>query len=355
MANFKYSHFHTLSGGTITANDLQMGEIALNLKKGEEKLYFKNANEELQVIGVGVSYTKDESDTYFATGIQADESDKKKFYLVNKKGATIGTLDLKDFWTSTEIQSAISSVVTAAVDEIEESLDEIDTEIKDINTALGNVYTKEEADAEHKKLSDEITTLSTTVNGKVDQTEYDAYTAATEETLATFFDGASYNSTTKKIEFKNGEDVKASIDASPFIKDGMLESAEITGGTGDNTGKTVLKLAFNTDAGTDDIEIDIADIFDADNYYTKEEADAEHEELEGMIDAVSDDVETISGNVITTASAAINSTDGKLNLTLAKQTGDPISAYMNVFKDNETGIMLAEGTTGTIVLKGGTF
>lgn len=118
-----------------------------------------------------------------------------------------------------------------------------------------------------------------TTSGYATKTELtNAITGATEiinGELEKKFGYATYNEANKHIEFKASEtgSVLAYVDATDFIKDGMLESAEITDGTGDNVGKKVLKLTFNTDAGKDAIEVPIGDLFNADNYYTKNEAD----------------------------------------------------------------------------------
>ena len=79
---------------------------------------------------------------------------------------------------------------------------------------------------------------------------------------------AQYNSTSKKIEFynKSGTKLNTDIDASPFIKDGMIDSVVIQNGK--------LIISFNTESGKEDIEVAISDIFDASNYYTKSEVDS---------------------------------------------------------------------------------
>ena len=82
-----------------------------------------------------------------------------------------------------------------------------------------------------------------------------------------FFDGAEYVSADKKIVFKHGDEVKAEIDASDFIKDGMVDSVVVEGGK--------LVISFNTESGKEAIEINISDIFDANNYYTKGDVDTE--------------------------------------------------------------------------------
>lgn len=80
--------------------------------------------------------------------------------------------------------------------------------------------------------------------------------------------GASlaYDSNTKQIELRNTSDVVlSSIDATAFIKDGMLDSVTVSGGN--------LNFVFNTDAGKSDISVPLTEFFDASAYYTKAEVD----------------------------------------------------------------------------------
>lgn len=83
--------------------------------------------------------------------------------------------------------------------------------------------------------------------------------------LALLVDGGGYNSTSKKIELKHGNTVLAEIDATAFIKDGMVSSVTIDNG--------YLVITFNTDAGQSPIRLDITSIFNAANYYTKTQTD----------------------------------------------------------------------------------
>lgn len=80
--------------------------------------------------------------------------------------------------------------------------------------------------------------------------------------------GASlyYNSEAKQIELRNTvNEAISSIDATAFIKDGMLDSVTVSGGN--------LNFVFNTDAGKETISIPLSDFFDASAYYTKAEID----------------------------------------------------------------------------------
>ena len=78
--------------------------------------------------------------------------------------------------------------------------------------------------------------------------------------------GASlvYDSDTKQIELRNtSEEVISSIDATAFIKDGMLDNVTVSDG--------YLDFVFNTDAGKETISIPLSDFFVASAYYTKDE------------------------------------------------------------------------------------
>lgn len=80
--------------------------------------------------------------------------------------------------------------------------------------------------------------------------------------------GASlaYDSDTKRLELKNTSgDVISSIDATAFVKDGMLDSVTVSGGN--------LNFVFNTDAGKSEISVPLTEFFDASKYYTREQID----------------------------------------------------------------------------------
>lgn len=85
------------------------------------------------------------------------------------------------------------------------------------------------------------------------------------QSQASLVDSGSYNSTTKKIELKHGSTVLSEIDATAFIKDGMVSDVAITSGN--------LVITFNTDSGKQPISIPLVDIFDPSNYYDKTATD----------------------------------------------------------------------------------
>lgn len=94
--------------------------------------------------------------------------------------------------------------------------------------------------------------------------------AATAIELASKVGYGYYNSETSEIVFYDKEDTNGrtelfSIDATGFIKDGMVSNVAISKGN--------LVITFNTDAGKEPISIALTDIFNPANYYNKTEVD----------------------------------------------------------------------------------
>ena len=88
-----------------------------------------------------------------------------------------------------------------------------------------------------------------------------------------YFDGVEYDSNAKRINFKHGGTVKTYIDATDFIKDGMVSNVKIENNN--------LVITFNSDSGHETITIPLTDIFNPNNYYTKTEVDAKIPSLDG--------------------------------------------------------------------------
>lgn len=98
--------------------------------------------------------------------------------------------------------------------------------------------------------------------------------------------GLAYNSDNKKIYLTQGVNEDAAIidtiDATAFVKDGMLESAELVVNPEGQEAGTYIHLTFNTDAGKNDIYIDVTDLIDTytgDDYITVENYTVKHKEL----------------------------------------------------------------------------
>lgn len=98
---------------------------------------------------------------------------------------------------------------------------------------------------------------------------------------------ANYDSSGKTIDFYNvfGDEI-ASIDATAFIKDGMVDNVSLSG--------NILTITFNTDAGKQAIDIDLTEFIDPTNYYNKFEVD-------GIISGVNahiEDIEEVSSRAL---------------------------------------------------------
>lgn len=89
--------------------------------------------------------------------------------------------------------------------------------------------------------------------------------ARLEEAMKQLFAEVEYNAQDKKIVFKNGENILGEIDTTDFVKDGMVDDVKIEEGN--------LVITFNTESGKEEIKLSLNEIFNAENYYTKEEAD----------------------------------------------------------------------------------
>lgn len=112
------------------------------------------------------------------------------------------------------------------------------------------------------KNDEQDTEIATLIENKLDKGEAKKTYASIEKTVSDIV----YLGDEKKIVFNdaNGNEL-GSINASEFIKDGMVSDVKIDNGN--------LVIAFNTDSGHDEISISLSDIFDPNNYYIKEDVD----------------------------------------------------------------------------------
>jgi len=85
--------------------------------------------------------------------------------------------------------------------------------------------------------------------------------------LAGLFGDVDYDTQSKSIRFwdKGKTTIIASLDARPFIKDGMVNSVYISNNT--------LVITFNTDSGREAIGVPLSSVFNPNNYYTKTQVD----------------------------------------------------------------------------------
>lgn len=93
-----------------------------------------------------------------------------------------------------------------------------------------------------------------------------------------------YDSDTKRINFRSSDStIVCYLDATLFIKDGIVNSVRVDNIKIDNTLTKCLIISFNTDANKQDIIIPIKDIIDQDLFYTKTEIDSYNEGINSSI------------------------------------------------------------------------
>lgn len=181
-----------------------------------------------------------------------------------------GNTTLNKVTANTISASSISAVsISASNIYTKTEIDNIEniqnSKINEISGKTDNVITKVQT------LSGEVQTLS----GKVQTLSGKSVTSGEVQTMiggavSGYPNKAEYNSTDKNIYFKHNDTILNSmtIDATDFIKDGMIESVEVvpSGGT------SYLKIVWNLDGSSgstkDTIYLKIGDLFEADNYYT---------------------------------------------------------------------------------------
>ena len=109
---------------------------------------------------------------------------------------------------------------------------------------------------------DFITTPIWKALGEETDRAIDAETALKRNSFA----DAEYVPSEKMIYLSNGfGEVIDSIDCTDFVIDGMVESVTLNG--------NILTITFNTDAGKQNIDIDLTEFINPQNYYTKTETD----------------------------------------------------------------------------------
>ena len=89
--------------------------------------------------------------------------------------------------------------------------------------------------------------------------------------LVNYPDSAEYVSASKQIQFKHNGTLlpNMTVDATEFVKDGMVESVEIS------EDGTKLIITWNTDSGKSEAtEIELSKIFNPEDYYTKGQIDS---------------------------------------------------------------------------------
>ena len=173
-------------------------------------------------------------------------------------------------------EQELSTRLTTEVADRKADVDEEETRAISAETALGAKIDQEiddraaDVDAEQTRAE----TAEAALDEKIDQ----EITVRKAEAVAS----AEYVKNDVKIYLKNknGETL-SEIDCNDFIVDGMIEDVQLV----ESGSTSVLVITWNTDGGSKKTTIDVGDIFEADNYYTKAEIDSTVQTLNDTIDA----------------------------------------------------------------------
>ena len=171
--------------------------------------------------------------------------------------------DLSNYYTTAQTDSQITAATSALAQTIEEAgyqnASQVNAAITAVTNPINETLTAHTANTEiHVTLANKQAW-----NAKLDAADVEG-----------FFGAVNYDKESKRINFYNtstGGTVLGYVDATDFIKDGMVSNVEIK----EVAEKGVcLVITFNSDSGKKAIEIPISQIFDADNYYTKSQTDS---------------------------------------------------------------------------------
>ncbi|MBO7694742.1 MAG: hypothetical protein J6T10_19165 [Methanobrevibacter sp.] len=172
------------------------------------------------------------------------------------------------YWTSGQTESAITAATDALAQAIAEqgyqTSGDVQSAITEATSGINNTLTAHTANTDIH-----VTTADKTAwNAKADISDIPS--------VSGYADAVKYNTSSKYVEFYHGGTggtVVFSYDASPFLIDGMVQNVEIKDVEISGETVTCLVISFNTDAGKQDINIPLTEIFDASNYYTTAETD----------------------------------------------------------------------------------
>lgn len=167
-----------------------------------------------------------------------------------------------DLDTIEELAAAVQSG-SGDASEIYAKIDEVESKIPTTVEQLSD-------SANYAKVSDIPTSLEGLDNSETKYQSEDEVSATVEEAVENLFASVEYDDNTKKIIFKNSDGAQVGeVDATDFIKDGMVSGATIENGK--------LIITFNEESGSEDVELDLTDIFNPSNYYTATECDDKYQ------------------------------------------------------------------------------
>ena len=286
-----------------TKDNLIEGEIAVNYLKGHETLSIKNTENEIVGFVNENEFFQAQEIISSALGQEKNDRIESITKIEEKLDLKANSADLATVATSGSYNDLTDKPVIpegAVVDEALSDTSKNPVQNKIVNEAIGKKqdtisdletirsgaargatsYQKPSNGIPASDIAEGvIPTVPTNVSAFTNDAGYltqhqslnDYYTKQEVNVLTfNFFNNVKYDSDNKKINFTNGDYVIATIDATGFIKDGMVSNVEILEGN--------LVITFNTDAGKEPISIALTDIFNPANYYDKAAMDGKLED-----------------------------------------------------------------------------
>ena len=247
-------HFFNNDGEELSSSTIDTTEFASGVVVDA---YYDSTTKELviefdggSVVRINMAEIIDENE--FSDGLQVDsdgivsvkiDSDSDPYLTVGANGVKLSG-----------VENAIEAEKTRAISAETKLENAINDKVASAETAINDEVARAKAAEEvlESKIDDEIARAKS------------AETAIDEAAVFS----AEYDSENKLIVFynKNNESID-SIDATPFLKDGMIDSIYIDHETNE------LVIVWNTESGKQETRIPLSDIFNPDNYYTKTEVD----------------------------------------------------------------------------------
>lgn len=190
---------------------------------------------------------------------------------------------------ATQTEGQLNHRIDTTNDELSSEESRATSAEQEIRTLLTNEIADRKADVDAEEAR--ATSAETALDAKIDQ----EVAGRKAEAVAS----VEYDESGNTIDFYNANNEKIdSIDASKFIKDGMVDDVKIEN---DN-----LVITFNTDSGKQDIQIPLTDIFNPNNYYDKASVDGFVGDLVGVDSIISGAVDNLFTEVENESQRAIS-------------------------------------------------
>ena len=260
-----------------TSDQLKEGEIAINYANGYETLSIKNSDNKITTFSSTEQIEK-YVDTKLGSGFTGDNSSNTVTSVIeeNEKITSASLNELNDrkldasAYTPTDLSDYYKMEETSGKTELNTALG-LKANTSDLTAHTGNSTIHITSD-ERTKWNNATSTLASHSGNATVHITSDERTKWNGK-----LSNAQYNKTDKKIYFYSGatsETPVSSIDATDFIKDGMVSTVAIKDVT--NSG-SCLVITFNVDAGKEAIVIPVSKIFNSNNYYPKSETSGKTE------------------------------------------------------------------------------